>query len=143
MLKTAVIIMMSVIMFTPAPVIQPGDPFNWDINSCLSLPMKALIIPVGTTYAGSLEVYEPDGESVTVLANKITVDVMPITVKDNADPLGLAVTHTFNWGWTPTADDIGVHYINVEVSDPFGASDARTIVLLIKVNQPPVITGCN
>ena len=142
MLKTAVILTMMALMFTPAPVIDPGDPFNWDVNNCLSPPMKALIIPVGTTYAGSLDVYEPDGEDVVVMANKITVDAIPITVKDNTDPLGLAVTHTFNWGWTPTTADIGVHYINIQVSDPLGASDARTIVLLIKVNQPPVITGC-
>ena len=142
MLKTAVILMMAAMMFTPAPVILPGDPFNWDPASCPSSPMRALIIPVGTTYAGSLEVYEPDGESVTVLANKITVDAIPITTKDPADPLGLAVTHTFNWGWTPAMADVGVHYINVQVSDPLGASDARTIVLLIKVNQPPVIIGC-
>jgi len=129
-------------MFTPAPVVLPGDPFVFDPNQCLSPPMLAVAIPVGSTYDGQLEVYEPDGEPVTVLANKITVVGEPVTVKDVGDPLGLAVIHTFTWSWSPAAADIGLHYINVNVADPHGASDVRTLVLLIKVNQPPVIVGC-
>ena len=104
--------------------------------------MVAVVIPVGTVYNRELDGYEPDGEDVVVTANKITVDVVPVTVKDNTDPLGLAVTHTFSWSWSPVEDDIGLHYVEVEVSDPHGAKDARTMVLLIKVNSPPVITGC-
>ena len=142
MTKIAAILILSALMFTPAPVVQPGDPFIFDPAQCPSPAMKTVVIQIGTTYSGELDVYEPDGEAVTVTASKISVDGTPITVKDTTDPLGLAVTHTFSWSWSPTTDDIGLHYVNVEVSDPHGAKDARTLVLLIKVNSPPVITGC-
>jgi len=130
------------LVFTPAPVTRPWDPFIFDPALCPSPAMLALVIPVGTAYNGQLDIYEPDGEAVTVTASKITVDVTPVTVKDSTDVLGLAVTHTFSWSWSPAASDIGLHYVNVEVADPHGAKDARTLVLLIKVNSPPVITGC-
>ena len=142
MTKLFTILIMCSLTFVPAPVVQPGDPFIFDPALCPSPAMKALVIAVGSTYNGQLDVYEPDGEMVTVTASKITINASPITLKDPADPLGLAVEHTFDWYWTPTTADIGLHYVNVEVSDPHGAKDARTIVLLIKVNSPPVITGC-
>lgn len=142
MSKLLVTLILSLLMFTPAPVIAPGNPFTFDPNQCPSPVMLAVVIPVGTTHSGELEVYEPDGELVTVLVDKVTVSSVPTTVKDPNDPLGLAVTHTFAWDWSPTTADIGLHYINVNVADPHSASDDRTMVLLIKVNQPPVIVGC-
>jgi len=152
MIKMLTILVLAAVMFAPAPVIQPGDPFVFDPNHCPSPAMLAVVIPVGVPYSGQLEVYEPDGELVTVVVSEdtgngvpvsqITVDDIPVTVKDTDDPLGLAVIHTFTWDWTPTMADIGLHYINVNVVDPHGAADDRTIVLLVKVNQPPIITGC-
>lgn len=142
MTKLLALLTLCLLTFTPAPVVVPGVPFIFDPNSCPSDAMLAVIIPVGTAYAGSLDVYEADGEAVVVTASDITIDAVPITIKDPNDPLGLAVTHTFNWGWTPVSADIGLHYIDVEVADPHGAKDSRTLVLLIKVNSPPVITGC-
>lgn len=142
MIKMLTVLILSLLMFTPAPVVLSGDPFIFDPSQCPSSPMLAVVIPVGVEYSGQLEVYEPDGEPVTIVADKVTVNSVPITVSDANDPLGLAVTHTFTWSWSPTVVDIGLHYINVNVADPLGASDDRTLVLLIKVNQPPVIVGC-
>ncbi|MCJ7482647.1 MAG: hypothetical protein MUO31_06750 [Thermodesulfovibrionales bacterium] len=141
-MRALVILILALLTFVPTPVVVPGDPFIFDPALCPSPAMLAVVVPVGGSYAGSLDVYERDGEGVVVTASKITVDSVPITIKDSTDPLGLAVIHTFNWGWAPTIDDIGLHYINVVVSDPLGAKDARTLVLLIKVNSPPVIVGC-
>ena len=141
-MKILALLIMCTLIFTPAPVLSPGDPFIFDPALCPSPAMLAVVVPVGSTYAGKLDVYEPDGEDVTVLASRIAVDSIPTTVSDPADPLGLAVTHTFSWSYSPVTDDIGLHYVEVEVADPHGAKDARTLVLLIKVNSPPVITGC-
>jgi len=141
-MKILSLLIMLSLVFTPAPVTRPGDPFIFDPALCPSPAMLALVIPVGTAYNGQLDIYEPDGEDVTVTASKIAINASPITLKDPSDPLGLAVEHTFDWSWSPVTTDIGLHYINVEVADPHGAKDARTLVLLIKVNSPPVITGC-
>ena len=88
MVKLLTAVILSVLMFTPAPEVLPGDPFIFDANQCLSSPMLAILIPVGGIHNGQLDVYEPDGELVTVLADKITVDEAPVTIKDIDDPLG-------------------------------------------------------
>ena len=133
---------LSSLLFVPAPVVDSGDPFIFDPNECDSPVMGAFVIPMGVTKTGILEVYEPDGEDVVVTAGKIVVSSVPTTVKDGDDPLGLAVIHTFGWSWTPGEGDLGLHYVTVKVEDSHGASDERTLVLLIKVNKPPVIVGC-
>ena len=143
MVKILTSLVLSLLMFAPAPIIQPGEPFIFDPNQCPSPPMRALVIPPGFTYVGELDVYDGDGDPVTISANKITVALQPKTsVKDPNDVLGLAVLHTFDWSWTPTLVDVGIHYIDIGISDPHEPGQSRTIVLLIKINQPPVIISC-
>lgn len=134
---------------TPAPPLDPNDvPFVYDPNLCPSEPISALVLPVGIGYIGQLKVTEPDGEPVSIIFSKsgdeasgIVVDEVPYyDIKDPNDDLGMARKYHFNWYWTP--DVLGVHYVNVRVSDPYGAVDERTMVILVKENQPPVITGC-
>lgn len=131
---------------TPAPPLNPNDvPFIYDPNQCPSEPMIALIIRVGSAHVGEIEVTEPDGEPVTIslLPGDITVDAIPYyDVKDPNDPLGMARIYRFNWRWTPAIADAGLHYVNVRVSDQYDAFDERTMIILVKENRPPVITGC-
>ena len=148
------IIMVSLILCTlvfgyqppPAPSLDPNDaPFIYDPNQCLSEPMIALIIRIGDTHNGEIEVTEPDGDPVTITldVNNITVDTVPYyNEKDPNDPLGMARIYRYEWSWTPTVDDIGLHYVNVKVSDPYNAFNERTMIILVKENRPPVITGC-
>ena len=125
----------------PYPPLDPNEvPFTYDPNQCSSEPMIALIIRVG-----EMKVTEPDGEPVTVTldVNGVTVEIEPYyDVKDPNDELGMARLYRFAWQWTPTIYDKGLHYINIRVSDPYEAFDERTMIILVKENQPPVITGC-
>lgn len=141
-LGITLITLVLLLSYTPAPVVQPGDPFVFDPNSCPSPAMGAFVVPVGTTYNGEFDVYESDGENVTVTADKIRIGQFPVTVNDPNDPLGLAVKHTYKWWWSPQIADVGLHYVNVTVTDIYNAKDERTIVLLAKENKPPVFTGC-
>jgi len=103
--------------------------------------MIALIIRVG-----EMKVTEPDGDPVTITldVNNITVDAEPFyDIKDPNDELEMARIYRYAWQWTPTIYDKGLHYINIRVSDPYGYPfDERTMIILVKENQPLVITGC-
>jgi len=135
---------------TPSPPLDPNDvPFIYDPNQCLSEPMIALIIRIGSAHVGEIKVIEPDGDPVTVSLmtgdneSGIIVDSNPFyNVKDPNDPLGIARIYRFTWRWTPAMDDEGLHYVNVRVSDQYDAFDERTMIVLVKENRPPVITGC-
>lgn len=151
MIKTiAVSLVLCLLLFgyqpAPSPSLDPNDVlFIYDPNLCLSEPMIALIIQVGSTHVGEIKVNEPDGDPVTVTldVNDIVVGSSPYyDVKDPNDPLGMGRIYCFQWSWTPTVSDIGLHYVNVKVSDQYDAFDERTMIVLIKENQPPVITGC-
>jgi len=139
-------LLLSLLMFTPAPEINPGEPFVFDPALCPSSAMLAVIIPVGVTHNGELDVGEEDGESITFATSLITIDPIGVTVLDTSDPrFPNAVVHTHKWTWTPDITNVGLNYINVKVMDSWGASDPnsiRTIVVLVKVNRPPVIVGC-
>ena len=147
-------LILCVLMFsyqpTPSPPLDPNDvPFIYDPNQCPSEPMIALIIRVGSAHVGEIKVTEPDGDPVTIsLMNGdsesgIIVDSNPYyNEKDPNDPLGMARIYRFTWRWTPAIDDAGLHYINVRVSDQYYAFDERTMIVLVKENRPPVITGC-
>jgi len=131
---------------TPAPPLDPNEvSFVYDPNQCLSEPIMALIIRVGEVHIGELKVTEPDGDPVTfILSNEnITIDAEPYyDVKDPNDELGMARIYRFAWQWTPGSYEVGLHYINVRVCDPYEAFDERTMIILVKDNQAPVITGC-
>ena len=131
---------------TPSPPLDPNDvPFIYDPNLCVNEPMAALIIRVGSAHVGEIKVNEPDGDPVVVrlFSEDATVGSTPYyDVKDPNDPLGMGRIYHFQWSWAPTASDVGLHYISVRVSDPYGAFDERTIIVLVKENRPPVITGC-
>lgn len=149
MIKTAVVsLMLCLLLFayepTPAPPVDPNEsPFIFDPNQCVSVPMVALIIQAGSTHIGEIKVIEPDGDVVTITANNIMIDSIPFhNAKDPNDVLGLGRIYHFRWEWVTTIDDIGLHYINIRVSDNYNAFDERTMVILVKENRPPVITGC-
>ena len=146
MIKIFTISLILCALMQPAPPLGPNDvPFVYDPNQCLSEPMAALIIPVGSTHTGEIKVTEPDGDPVTIILSdeNITVDTEPFyDIKDPNDELGMARIYRYAWQWTPTIYDKGLHYINVRVSDPYEAFDERTMIILVKENQPPVITGC-
>ena len=131
---------------TPSPPLDPNDvPFIYDPNQCLSEPMIALIIRVGSTHVGEIKVNEPDGDPVTITldVNDIVVGSSPYyDVKDPNDPLGMGRIYRFQWSWTPTVNNVGLHYVNVKVADSYDAYDERTMIVLVKENRPPVITGC-
>jgi len=149
MIKTAIAITILSLMLlsyqpTPAPSLD-YVPFAYDPNQCLSEPMIALIIRVGATHTGEIKVTEPDGDPVTITldVNDIVVNSTPYyDAKDPNDPLGMARIYRYEWSWTPTLNDVGLHYVNVKVSDQYEAFDERTMIVLVKENQPPVITGC-
>jgi len=146
MIKLLTVLILSLLMFTPAPEVLPGDPFIFDPAMCSSPAMLAVVIPVGVTHNGELDVGEEDGEDITFVTSMITIDPIGVTVPDTSDSrFPNAVLHTHKWTWTPDIADVGLNYINVKVMDSWGASDPnsiRTIVVLVKVNQPPVIVGC-
>lgn len=150
MARAVVILILSTLLFgfqpTPAPPLDPNDaPFIYDPNQCLSEPMIALIIRVGETHTGEIKITEPDGDPVTISldVNDVIVSSYPYyDAKDPNDPLGMARIYHYEWSWTPTIDDVGLHYINIRVSDQYDAFDERTMIVLVKENQPPVITGC-
>lgn len=149
MVRTGIaVLILSTMLFayspTPAPPLSDA-PFIYDPNQCLSEPMIALIIRVGETYGGEIKITEPDGDPVTISLdfNDIVVNSTPYyNIKDPNDPLGMARIYLYEWSWTPTVDNMGLHYINVRVSDQYSAFDERTMIILVKENRPPVITGC-
>lgn len=147
---TSLILCMLLFSYEPAPSppLDPNDvPFIYDPNQCLSEPMIALIIRVGELHTGELKVTEPDGDPVTIIldVNNVIVGSIPTSVvKDPNDPEGIAIIYYYEWSWAPTAADVGLHYINIYVTDPYTVdnSDERTMIILVKENRPPVITGC-
>jgi len=150
-LVVATILLLGSLVFgyqpTPASVLDPNDvPFIYDINQCSSEPIVALIIPVGLVSTGNIEIIEPDGDSVYIslgYGTGITIASEPYyNEKDPNDPLGMARIYRYEWNWTPTSENIGLHYINIHVSDQYEAFDERTMIILVKENKAPVITGC-
>jgi len=154
---TIAILILSMLLFgyepTPAPPLDDA-PFTYDPNQCLSEPMLALIIRVGSTHTGELKVTERDADPVLITFDIIDIrvplsDVTPgyskisRSEKDPDDPCGMSMIQYYEWSWTPGVSDIGLHYVNVKVCDGYlDGLDERTIIILVKENRPPVITGC-
>jgi len=129
------------------PALDPNTvPFNYDPNLCLSEPFGYAVIPAGTTYENHFKVTEPEGELVTIsvtTGQNIVIEAKPyFNLYDPNDSLGISRKYRYRWHWTTTGNDIGLHYVNIRVTDSGGAYDERTFLILVKANQPPAILGC-
>ena len=153
-LQTIVLSVLSgVLVFTyqppRPPVLDPNTiPFNYDPNLCLSEPLGYAVIRAGTTYENHFKVTEPEGESVTIsvtTGQNIVIESKPyFNLYDPNDSLGMSKIYRYRWHWTTTPNDIGLHYVNIRVTDPGGAYDERTFLVLVKEHQPPAgIMGCH
>ncbi len=130
------------------PALDPNTvPFNYDPNLCLSEPFGYAVIPAGTTYKNHFKVTEPEGEPVTIsvtTGQNIVIEPKPyFKLYDPNDSLAISRIYRYRWHWTTTRNDIGLHYVNILVTDPGGVYDERTFLILVKENQPPAgILGC-
>jgi len=95
-------------------------------------------VRVGTGIACWGSVVDPDGDPINVMQSTV---LGPAGLAAVIDPNG-----SYAWNWRPTADQIGVHYIKMQV---FEKNNGQVLILqdtatfAIKVNQenrPPVIT---
>lgn len=130
------------------PTLDPNTvSFNYDHNLCLSEPFGYAIIPVGSTYENNFMVTEPEGEPVTISVTSgqnIVIEPKPYFNRyDPNDSLGISRIYRYRWHWTTTRNDIGLHYVNFRVTDPRGAYDERTFLILVKEVQPSPIMGCH
>ena len=131
------------------PILDPNTvPFSYDPNLCLSEPLGYAVIPAGTIYKNNFKVTEPEGEPVTISitsGQKIVIEPRPYFNRhDPNDPLGISKIYRYRWHWKTTRNDIGLHYVNIRVTDHGGAYDERTFLVLVKEHQPPAgIMGCH
>ncbi len=123
------------------PVLDPDTvPFHYDPNLCKSQPLGYAVIIAGTTYKDDFKVTEPEGNPVTISitsGQNIVIEPNPYAkLFEPNDPQGKCKIYHFRWHWATTPNDIGLHYVNVRVTDSGGAYDERTFLALVKVNQP-------
>lgn len=143
--KLFLILFLSTMIFgytpTPAPVVPPGRPPQFDPNAAPSPVMGYFVVYTGQVKNGQFDIVEPDGEIVTIQTDTITMGTHTSAVDTN-DPNGIAMKYTYDWSYRPAAIDVGTHYVNVIAIDTQGNPAARTIVLIVKQNAAPVFTGC-
>ena len=131
------------------PVLDPDTvPFHYDPNLCQSEPLGYAVIIAGTTYTDNFKVTEHEGSPVSIFittGQNIVVEPKPyVKLFDPNDPTGKRKIYRYRWRWATTANDIGLHYVNIRVSDTVGAYDERTFLILVKENQPPEgMVGCH
>jgi hypothetical protein len=131
------------------PVLDPNTvPFPYDPNLCQSEPLGYAVIAVGTTYKSDFKVTEPEGTHVTLsitTGQNIVIEPKPYAkLFEPNDPQGKCKIYRFRWHWTPTENDIGLHYVNVRVTGATGSYDERTYLILVKKHlQPEGIMGCH
>jgi hypothetical protein len=123
-------------------------PFSYDPNLCLSEPLGYAVIPAGTTYTNNFKATEPEGKPATIsitTGQNIVIESKPYENRfDPNDPQGKCKIYRYRWRWATTPNDIGLHYVNVRLTDAGGAYDERTFLVLVKENQPPAgIMGCH
>ncbi|TQV87089.1 Ig-like domain-containing protein [Aliikangiella coralliicola] len=81
-------------------------------------------------YNYSIVAYDTDGD--------------PLTYQLIDGPSGMTISVVGGGvSWSPTADDIGVHFVKLQVEDSLGASDIQEYVLTVgqQPNRAPVITS--
>ena len=131
------------------PVLDPDTvPFPYDPNLCQSEPVGYAVITVGTTYRSDFKVTEPEGTPVNLsitTGQNIVIDTKPYAkLFEPKDPQGKCRIYRFRWSWATTTDDIGLHYVNVRVTNVSGAYDERTYLILVEKNLQPVGNmGCH
>ena len=131
------------------PVLDPDSvPFPYDPNLCQSEPVGYAVIAAGTTYKSDFKVTEPEGTTVTLsitTGQNIVIEPKPYAkLFEPNDPQGKCKIYRFRWRWETTADDIGLHYVNVRVTNASGAYDERTYLILVENNLRPTGTmGCH
>lgn len=113
-------------------------PFNYDPNLCVGEPLGYAVIPAGTTYENHFKVTEPEGDPITIsitTGQNIVIEPRPyFNLYDPNDLLGIRKKYRYRWHWTTTQNDIGLHYVNIRVTDPGGAYDERTFLALVTEN---------
>ena len=124
-------LLIAFLMVNPAPVIPP-DGVSFDPNDMPSSVMGVYEVYIDTPITGYIDIYEPEGETVTV-----TSDGCLVLSQEFHD------ANNYTYKWTYIQSVAGVYAVNVKVLDPSGNEDNRTIVFgVMKKNKPPVITGC-
>jgi RHS repeat-associated protein len=85
---------------------------------------------VGVEYSYNVDAIDADGD--------------PVVFHLLAQPTGMQIdSNTGQIVWTPQRPDVGEHYVDVQVSDGHGGSDAQEFVINVAdaLNTPPVITS--
>ena len=119
------------LLVNPAPVVPP-DGVTFDPNDMPYPVMGVYEVYIDTPITGYIDIYEPEGESITV-----TSDGGLILSEYSHD------ANDYVYKWTYVNSVAGIYGVNVKVLDPSGNEDNRTIVFgVLKKNKPPVITGC-
>jgi hypothetical protein len=138
---------------------QAGQDLYYDLyvlDPTATEPPEIVVEPnavafVGEAYAGRMEV---------VWSGSGGLELTPVAAHVGGDPSGAlvqppvgfhsvnltAVQGTHAWGltWTPTADDVGVHWIACEIGTPGGAYVRYTYALQVVSgvsNTPPAVVG--
>jgi hypothetical protein len=131
------------------PVLDPNTvPFPYDPNLCKSEPVGYAVIAAGTTYKSDFKVTEPEGTPVTLsitTGQNIVIETNPYAkLFEPNDPQGKCRIYRFRWSWATTSNDIGLHYVNVRVTNVSGAYDERTYLILVEKNlRPTGGMGCH
>jgi len=108
-------------------------PFEYDPNAAAYRVIAAIEIAAGESFSEPIRYDDPDGD--------------PIVAGVLSGPPGFTVAGDANdWSvsWTPGENDIGLHYIDIEIEDiPQGGdplTDAGTILVMVyKPNSPPIL----
>ena len=83
---------------------------------------------VNGNYGSEVAATDPDGDDVTI---------EPVAMPEGM----MWDAATSWWHWTPSGNQIGIHYLVVRATDPDGAEDVGCFVLeVVQRNRPPVLT---
>lgn len=108
-------------------------PFTYDPNQVNFKLIAAVSMVAGESLIEPIKYDDPDGD--------------PIVACILAGPPGFSIAgQGKDWSirWTPTANDVGLHYIDLQIEDiPEGGdalTDEGTIVIMVhKANAPPIL----
>ena len=136
--------------YTPAPDVNGGDSFTYDIcdlgGLCDTATVTIIINPVNDAPVAlddSAETVEDTPVTIDVLANDTDVDGDGLTVDSVAQGSGgvAAVNNATSVTYTPNANFNGTDLFTYTVSDGQGGSATASVTVTIAaVNDPPVLT---